>query len=353
MRYVRFIILLLVITSCKKHKVEPSSVDTSNGLKNGMLVLCEGLFQQNNSTLSWVDFNSNEIDNNFFVTQNNRQIGDTGNDLEAYGGKIYIVVNVSSTIEVLEKSTGKSIKQISMIAGSVPKQPRSIVFNGSNAFVTCYDGYVDVIDTVSLTITQRIKVGDNPEQLAISNNKLYVTNSGGLNTPNVDSTVSVISLSSFQEIKKITVGKNPGAIKVDDQGDVYVIARGNYTSIPSRMVRINSQTDLVENTFSFDASGIEKMGDKFLINYQNYSNSTSSVCLFDFQTETLINSNYISMSNITTLFGIKYNSSTNKIYCLDAMNYTNSGYVRVFSSSGVFEKSYHVGLNPNNILFYE
>ncbi len=353
MRYVKVLLILVLFTSCKKHKVETPTIDTSAGLKNGMLVLCEGLFQQNNSTLSWVDLNTGSIDNNFFVTQNSRQIGDTGNDLEAYGGKIYIVVNVSSTIEVLDKFTGKSIKQISMIEGSVPKQPRSIVFNGSNAYITCYDGYVDVLDTASLVITQRIKVGSNPEQLAISNNKLYVTNSGGLSSPNVDSTVSVISLSSLQEIKKIKVGKNPGAINVDDQGEIYLIARGNYGSIPSRMVRINSQTDLVEQTFSFDASGIEKMGNKFLINYQNYSNSTSSVCLFDPQAETVVNTNFISMTNITTLFGMKYRSSTNKIYCLDAMNYSNTGYVRVFSSDGIYEKSYHVGLNPNNILFYE
>lgn len=352
MRYINFLLVLLVFTGCKKEKPKDPS-DTPTVLKNGMIVLCEGLFQQNNAALSWVNFADGSSDDLFFTNKTGRFLGDTGNDLEQYGNKIYIVVNVSSTIEVLDKSTGNPIKQISMMNGTVAKQPRSIVFHGSNAFITCFDGYVDVLDTASLIITQRIQVGSNPEGLSIANSKLYVANSGGLNSPNVDSTVSVINLTTFQEIEKITVGKNPGTVVTDSEGDIYVISRGNYSTIPSRMVKINSQTDEVETTFSFNASGIERMGTNLLISYYDYSNSTSNVALFDAISETISNPSLINDSQFTTLFGVEYRSSNNKIYCLDAMGYTNTGYVRVFSASGVYETSYHVGLNPNNILFYE
>jgi YVTN family beta-propeller protein len=67
---------------------------------------------------------------------------------------------------------------------------------------------------------QRIAVGQNPEGLAVSNGKLYVANSGGLNFPDVDSTVSVIDLTTHTELLKITVGKNPGGVCVDSEGDV-------------------------------------------------------------------------------------------------------------------------------------
>lgn len=340
----------LFLFSCKKEKpqAEPTSI-----LMQGMLVLNEGLFQQNNSSISWVNTATDEVILDFFEAKNNRLLGDTGNDMQVYGGKIYVVVNNSNTLEILSKSTGASIKQIAMVNGIIGKQPRSITFFGSNAFVTCYDGFVDVLDTVSLTITQRIQVGANPEGLAISNGKLFVANSGGLNYPNVDSTVSIIDLANFQEITKITVGKNPGSIKVDAQGDVYVIARGNYGTIPSRMVRINSLTNTVEQTFPFDASGMERMNQYFLISFYNYTTQTSEIGLFNTLTETLENSAFISTSSITTLYGIQYNSMNNKIYCLDAMGYTNTGYVRQFSSSGIFEKNYHVGLIPSKIIFYE
>lgn len=352
MRFIKILLLLFILTACKKDKSKDPEPTTTN-LSNGMMVLCEGLFQQNNAAVSWVDFSTGVSDDLFFTNKTGRLLGDTGNDLQQYGSKVYIIVNVSSTIEVLDKSTGNSIKQISMMNGTVAKQPRSIAFYGSNAFITCYDGYVDVLDTASLTITQRIQVGANPEGLSISNGKLYVANSGGLSSPNVDSTVSVVNLTNFQEIQKITVGKNPGSVVTDSEGDVYVIARGNYSTIPSRMVKINSQTDAVETTFTFDASGMEKMGNNLLISYYNYTTSSSNVALFDALNETMTNSTLIDDSQFTTLFGVQYRASNNKIYCLDAMGYTNTGYVRVFSVTGIYETSYHVGLNPNSILFYD
>lgn len=351
MRLISLILFFgLVLNSCKKEDPQPL---TNDELSHGMLVLNEGLFQQNNSSLSWINTSNDEVIDDFFLSTNGRLLGDTGNDMEIYGGKIYIVVNNSNTLEILSKKTGKSIKQISMVNGSIGKQPRSIAFYGSKAFITCYDGFVDVLDTVSLTITQRIPVGSNPEGLAVSNGKLFVANSGGLNYPNVDSTLSVIDLTNLQEITRITIGKNPGGVNVDQNGDVYAIARGNYGSIPSRMVRINSINNTLEQTFTFDASGMERMNEYFLISFYNYSTESSEIRLFNTETESVENNSFINTSNITTLYGVHYNPGNSKIYCSDAMGFTNSGYIRQFSSSGAYEKSYHVGLNPSKIIFYE
>ena len=280
-------------------------------------------------------------------------MGDTGNDMKKYGGKIYIIVNVSSTIEVLNASTGNSISQISMVANGTPKQPRYITFYGPKAYITCYDGYVDVLDTASLSITNRIQVGANPEGLTISNGKLFVANSGGLNFPNVDSTVSVIDLGSLQEITRITVGKNPGSIQTDTNGEVYVITRGDYAGIPSRMHRINANTNTLTQSFTFDASGISPFNSHFLVSYHDFSSGDNKIALFDPNTETIINPEYIPTSGIQTLYGVQYSDITNKIYCLDAKNYTVTGQVHVFSPNGIFETSYNVGLNPTSILIYE
>jgi hypothetical protein len=346
----KFLILTVLIVSCKKEQPEQIVPEQ---LSNGILVLNEGLFQQNNSSISWVNLADNSITDDFFLAKNDRQLGDTGNDMVLHGGKIYVIVNGSGLIEVINKQSGKSIKQIPMLNGGVNKSPRSIVFNGSRGYITCYDGYVDVLDTASLTITQRIQVGKNPENAVISNGKLFVTNSGGLHAPLMDSTVSVISLTTLEEIQRITVGKNPGRIEVDQQGDLYVIARGNYGSIPSRMLRINGMDFSDVQQFDFDAFGIEKMNEHFLITYYDFTTQQSAVRLFDPFTETLINNNFISMQEITTLYGVRYDPYRNKIYCLDAMSFTNTGYVRRYSASGVYETSFKVGLNPNKLVIYE
>src|SRR5690606_26745009 len=113
MRLISVIFSVILIVSCKKD--EPVDPPVSESLSNGMVVLCEGLFQHNNSTVSWVDFSTGTIANNLFATKTGRQLGDTGNDMKRYGGKIYIVVTVSSTVEVVNATSFSSIKQISMI----------------------------------------------------------------------------------------------------------------------------------------------------------------------------------------------------------------------------------------------
>lgn len=344
-----FALCLLLLACKKKIKEEPVSVPYQ--LKNGILVLNEGLFNQNNATLGWFDLNAGTYNNQFFEEKTGRSLGDTGNDLKRYGGKIYVVVNVSSTLEILDAFTGKSLKQIPMIANGTPKQPRFVTFSGSKAYISCYDGYVDVLDTASLTINQRIQVGANPEGLVVSNGKLFVANSGGLNYPNVDSTVSVIDLGSHTELTRITVGKNPGDIAVDPSGDVYVISRGNYSTIPSRMHRINAQTNTKEQSFTFDASSITPFNNQFLIS--SSSGGQSQVALFDTQNESILQSNFLNTSNIETLYELYYHPSNSKIYCMDAKNYTVTGQIHIFSNTGTFERTLQVGLNPSKIIIYE
>ena len=67
-----------------------------------MYILSEGLFNQNNSSLARYSFNRQRCTNNYFSANNQRGLGDTANDIAIYGNKIYVVVNVSSTVEVID-----------------------------------------------------------------------------------------------------------------------------------------------------------------------------------------------------------------------------------------------------------
>ncbi len=342
-----FILVSLLLAGCKEDQPEPF-VPTVDKLENGMVVLCEGLFQQNNSTISWVVLPSGSQDASFFETKTARALGDTGNDMLRYGGKIYIVVNVSSTIEVMNALDFTPVKQIEMMQGGQPKEPRSLAFANGNVYITCYDGFVDVLDTATLEVSQRIAVGENPEGLAVSNNKLYVANSGGLNFPNVDTTVSVIDLSSHTELQKITVGMNPGGVMANDDGQVFVIARGDYGGVPARMRKIDATTDQVVNaSYGFDISGMSAMSATDMIVYD-----ANGVHRFNYQTDQVEETFPINMATVGTLYGVKYHPTENALYLMDAMGFTNQGVIRKFDTSGNFISSYPVGLNPSKILFF-
>jgi YVTN family beta-propeller protein len=297
---------------------------------------------------------TDEVISDVFFRETDRKLGDTGNDMIIYGGKVYIVVNVSSTVEVMNLSDLSPIKQISMIDNGIAKQPRSAVGYNGKLYVTCYDGFVDVIDTITLTITNRIAVGSNPECLVVENNKLYVSNSGGLNYPNVDSTVSVVDLVSEIELSKISVGLNPGDMESDGNGGVYVISRGDYSSIPSRMHKIDAVSDLLVMDYNFDASEISPFGsNQFLIPYSDFATGLNSVGLFDIAAGIITNGSFLDVSNVESIYETTYNPQDDKIYLSDALNFTTTGYVRQYSSAGSYIKSFHVGLNPSKIIFYD
>ncbi len=349
MRLIKILFIFSVffgIISCEKEKpvVEPEV----ESLKNGILVLNEGLFQLNNASLSWVNLNDLTVNSSFFQQKTGRNLGDTGNDMQRYGGKIYVIVNVSSTLEVLDALTGKSIKQIDFKQGNQGKQPRFISFFGSKAFVTCFDGYVDVLDTASLLIESRIPVGLNPDQIISSNQDIIVSNSGGLNAPSMDSTLSFINPSTLFE-QKITVGKNPGQLEIINNL-LFVIVRGNYSTILPSLKKIDLTSKQIVETYPIQVQLIEKLQDQLLIVY--LENQVQKLGIFDPETGNWINSNFIDLSQIETLYQIHFDEGSEKIYLMDAQGYTNTGKLLEFSKTGNKIREYAVGLNPKAILVF-
>ncbi|MDX1652727.1 MAG: YncE family protein [Brumimicrobium sp.] len=344
-----FVLIIVILTGCKKE--ENNDPSTPESFSNGILVLNEGLFQQNNSTLSWIDLSKNEVIHDIFLAKNNRLLGDTGNDLKKYGSKIYVVVNASSTIEVLDSKTLTSIKQISLSLNGQAQEPRKITFWKNKAFVSSFDGFVNIIDTASLNVINRIQVGQNPEGISVAGDQLFVANSGGLNFPNVDSTVFKIDLINEVIVDTFTVGKNPGDVYARTDGSVYVVKRGDYAGDPSELVRIDSNTGQV-TSLGFPVSSLSVKNDILVIAYYDYNSGNSNVSNYDMTSQQMISSSTINSNQVSTLYGA-YLLPDNRTVALDAMNFTNTGYLRIFGTNGMIESSFEVGLNPNNIIVYE
>lgn len=317
-------------------------------IRKGLYALSEGGFNSNNSTLTYYDYDKKETVSDQFKALNDRGLGDTGNDLQVYGSKMYIVVTVSSTLEVTDLK-GKSIKKIDFKSGSSALRPRSLAFYKNNAFITSYDGTVAVIDTASLSISKYIIVGNSPEKLAVANGKLYVANSGGMNFPNYDKTVSVIDLNTLTEIKKITVADNPNNVTVDAYGDVYVVSNGNYSTVKPSLAVIDSKTDLIKKTFEdFKAGSFTVSGDQaFFIAGQKV------VKVLNLVNETIENESFITDGTvITTPYGIAVDQINSEVFITDAKNYAINGEVFCFDkTTGKKKYTLATGINPSKVIF--
>lgn len=322
-------------------------------------ILSEGLFNLNNSSLAKYSFKSNKLVKNYFKDLNKRGLGDTANDIALYGSKLYIVVNVSSTIEVIDFQTGISIKQIPMFTDNgSSRQPRHIAFYENKAYVCSFDGTVARIDTTSLQIESFTKAGRNPENICVKNKKLYVSNSGGLDYSEglgVDNTVSVIDIESFTEIKKIEVGPNPGCISPGPDEAVYVATYGsNIADGDFNFVKINSQTDEVERIYNEKVMNfaIDNNNIAYLYNY-NYNTEASSIKVLNLRTGETIRENFITDgTKISTPYSINVNPYSGNVYITEAYSYTITGDVLCFNTNGqLLFRLNRIGLNPNSVIF--
>lgn len=200
---------------------------------DNIYVLCEGLWGYNNSVLTKYNLSDNSVVKDCFMDINGIGLGDTANDICVYGNKMYITVATDKIIWVTDKEANV-IKKM-----ETEGQPRYLAATAGKVYATYYNGKVARIDTTSCAVEATVAVGRNPEQLCVANNKLFVANSGGLDYPNYDKTVSVVDIPSFTELEKIDVAMNPANILTADNGLVYLVSLGNYGDVPNALQCIN------------------------------------------------------------------------------------------------------------------
>ncbi|RVU00879.1 YncE family protein [Mucilaginibacter limnophilus] len=331
--------LTVLLASCSKDKDDPKPTAP----EPGVYVLNEGGFGTPNASLTFYGYTSKATTADIFSTKNGRVLGDTGNEIKQYGSKIYIAVDRSGTVEVIDR-TGASIKKIELKDGGVTRGPRSFAFNNGKAYVVCYDGHVAVLDTASLSVGTLINVGRNPDQIGIANNKLYVANSGGI--PGDENTVSVINLSNLA-VKAVTVGDNPFGIAVDSDNQVYVTAYGKWGVSASSLTIIDSSDDHVISKTDFEGGALTISGNKgYFVGYDG------KVKVYDTKTEAIVNENFISdNTELTAPYAVAVNEASGDVYITDALTYDVDGDCYIFNKDGKKQDAFKTGINPGSILF--
>ena len=236
-------VVLAVAAGCQKSETTSRDADLAGvnvavgekGLFAKLFVLNEGNFQKNNSTLDFFRFSDGNYVSDAFGSMNPtvvQGIGDTGNDLALNGDKLWLVMNGSGYVHVLNAFDETLIASI-----AVP-DPRYIAFDKSYAYVSSYAGAIYGGDEVkgkvyrislsTYKVDGEVEVGCQPEGVAVSGNKLYVANSGGYNYIH-ENTVSVIDLASFKVSSSVTTASNLHYMASDGQGAVYVSSYGEST----------------------------------------------------------------------------------------------------------------------------
>lgn len=342
--------LLILVGACKKDP--PLPPDTPAKYDKGILTLNEGLFEQNNASLSFYDGTTEY--QLVFNSENQRGLGDTANDFEAYDYAglelIIIAVDVSSQVEIINRRTLESIAQIPLFkevdGETIERSPRRVAVKGFNAYVCNFDGTVAVIDLINYSVDQIIEVGANPDGMLFLDDKLYVSNSGGLLSPVYDSTISVIDLATNTVVETIETRINCSQLVADNEGDIYLLSRGNYMDIEPAMLRINTTTNMVEEITEKSMSSMTIIDDWMYF----YDSDAEGIYRYHTLTESFEEVEVINCAEHTTFYGFHYDEYNNRFYTADANGYVNSSTIRAFDIDGTFLFEFQAGLNATDII---
>ena len=336
----------------------------------GFYLVNEGNMGSNKCTLDYYDYLTGVYARNIYAERNPnvvKELGDVGNDIGIYGSKLYVVVNCSHKVEVLDARSGVRIGQV-----DIPNC-RYVRFHRGKAYVSSYVGPVQLgadapkgavyqVDTLSLAITGQVTVGYQAEEMETVGDNMYVANSGGYRAPEYDNTVSVIDLAGMRQVEMIPVGINLHRLKKDRYDRLWVTSRGDRLSRPSRlyvMDRIPGTDRMkVTDTLPVACSNMAIHGNLLYFYAAEWSDltgsNTISYGIIDIRTKEVVSTNFITDGTereIAMPYGIAVHPETGDIYLTDAKNYVSSGTLYCFDSKGRKKWSVRTGDIPTAISF--
>ena len=331
--FVLCILCSVLFTSCRTDEVIYPTIPTDvteEVQKGGLYVLCEGNMGSNKARLDYMNLETGTYYANWYGSQNPKQVkelGDVGNDIAVYGNKLYAVINCSHKVEVMDLQAHR-IGQV-----DIPNC-RYLAFHGDKVYVSAYVGSVadpDLlgsvfeIDTATLQIIREVKVGHQPDELCVVDNQLIVCNSGGYLMGKYDSTLSVIDLTSFTEIKKIPVGLNPTRVRIDEQKHLWICCQGNYNDVQPQVVVHDLNNVLAR--IPTPCANISIYGNNAYI-LDNTNKQLKTYATTDYQQSSI---NY-QLSAFEKPYGLL--ATKEALYITDAKNYVSSGVLYCYNYDG-------------------
>ncbi len=322
--------------------------ETSPGLRpvsgDGLFVLNEGVYGQNNAEITYYSFVDGSVGENMYSRINpGRVLGDVANSVAEGGRELFLVVNNSNKIEIVDRSTLYSTGTVYL--GASPRQ--MVWVSPDKGYVSNMDSTISVIDIFLRSVGRTITVGPYPEGMIVAGDKLYVAVSGF----GSGQVVRVIDTATDAIVGSIGVPDGPiyfarrsdGMILLACSGYMDYLNPANDTD--GAMVLIDPATDTV-----VDEMRIPGHPGKFVVGPNDVvymigpgTFTGGPVWELDASTLTVISEDFIP----GTWYGIGLDPVTGHVFAADAKGFATNGVVSIYDRSGLKLGEFVAGMGPS------
>ncbi len=333
--------LSMAFSACEKTPIVLPKAVPGDSLSQGMLIGSEGNFQWGNASLSFLDKQSGTLYEDVYKTVNQKPLGDVLQSMCSWQDKIYLVLNNSGKIEIINKHSFKS--EGSIVGLRAPRYMLPI--SAQTAYVSdLYDNHLSIVNLSTLQVSGKIACPGWTEEMLSFGEKVFVCNKYQAYLYVIDTKTQSLSDSIF-------IGYGAISLALDKNNKLWVLTTGNangnnkvepqlHCLLPSQnsiektiglgmgnlplKLQINAGKDklywLVQDVWSMDINDIAKPATKLI------------------------------PSNGRTFYGLGYDAYQKQIWVSDAKDYVQKSELLIYNEDGTYIKSLRAGINTSSFL---
>jgi hypothetical protein len=335
-----------------------------NKTGHDVFIVNQGNFGYGNSSLSYYDPIAKTVINNVFYGTNGLPLGDVANSMVTRDSLGYIVINNSGKIYIINENTFQYVGKITGFTS-----PRNICFiSDTKAYVTdMYSKSIQIVNPKTMKITDSINIDNHTtdftqhtsEQVVLYNNLAFV------NSWSYDDKILVINTNTDQVVDSIIVTKQPNSMALDRNDHLWVLSDGGYSGSPygqvsAALTEIDAKTKQVLKTFTFSNIAASPTGlcmnpTGDTLYYLKPSAYGATISLPGVYAMPINDQSLPSMPVINqdgrSFYALGVDPGNGTVYVSDAKDYTQSGEVFVYSSTGQVQDSITAGIIPGGFCF--
>ncbi|WP_190277186.1 YncE family protein [Taibaiella lutea] len=351
-----FLILLLSVMmmdiACVRDKPEPSNPGNNNSEGRKVFIANEGSLGNGNASFSFYNIDKDSVYNNIYETANGQGPGDVLQSVLIDNDRIYLAVNNSDKVAVIDKSNYTLLGNI-----QVPKPRYLLKLSADKMYVSSlYNAQINIVNPSNFQVTGKIDVDyKNSEGLTALNDKVYACN-----WDTACNYIYEIDAATDAITARIHIaGKASQQVLVDKNKMLWVLAGNVYKGKTASLTQINPATKTIIKSFLFPA-GADIMkpcwnptNDTLYFLGVNYNGGTdyNGVYRMSIDDNAIPSALFIPAQPLQYFWGLAVDSVKNQIYVADPKGFIQNGTISIYQTNGIQLKSFNVGIGPGFFSF--
>ncbi len=320
--------------SCSNSEEDSLPINADEKYFDGIFVSNEGNFTKGNASASHINGNLSTITNDIFTAANGKSLGDVSQHMAVTDKYVFVVMNNSNTIEVVNKKTFKTVYTITQGISS----PRFAAVKNNKLYVTSLKkAVVNVYNAETFAFIKEIELNHTAEQIVTTSDYIYAAN--GFYSEGT--AVEVIDPVSDTNTKDIAFSQAINGMASNGQSVFVLTANDTTTSIALVNGTNISSTKLLEQP---TARNLVSDGDYIYYTagsgvYKMNNSLSAANKLFDVANE----------DEYAIFYG--FNVINGTIFASDSKGFTDNAKIMIFKQDGTLIKQFTGGIGTNG--FYK